>query len=62
MIEYIFCIFELLIKFFAVTANKDLAIWLIQADLKHNQLISGHESMDFETNSYFLNLDKPVGS
>ena len=41
-------------------ANKDLAIRLIQADLKHNQLISGLESLDFETNSYFLDLHKPV--
>ena len=41
-------------------ANKDLAITLIQADLRHNQLISGLESLDFETNSYFLDLHKPV--
>lgn len=40
--------------------HQHLAIQLIQADLKHNQLIGGLESLDLETNSYFLDLYKPV--
>ena len=41
-------------------ANKELILTLIQADLKHNQLISGLESLDLHTDSYFLGLHKAV--
>ena len=38
-------------------ANKDLTIRLIQADLKHNQLITALESIHLNTNGrYLINL------
>lgn len=42
------------------SSQKALILTLIQADLKHNQLISGFEQLDLETSSYFLDLHKPV--
>ena len=40
--------------------NKNIIIILIQADLQHNQLISGLGSLDLHTDSYFLSLHKAV--
>ncbi|MCE7996342.1 MAG: hypothetical protein HEP71_30465 [Roseivirga sp.] len=40
--------------------NKDLIVNLIQADLKHNQLISGLGSLDLHTDSHFLGLHRAV--
>ena len=40
--------------------NKSLILSLIQADLKHHQLISGLESLDLHTDSYFLGLHKVI--
>ena len=40
--------------------NKDLILSLIQADLKCNQLISGLESLDLHTDSYFLGLQRVI--
>ena len=40
--------------------NKDLVLTLIQADLKHHQLLNGLKSINLETESYFLELYKVV--
>lgn len=40
--------------------NKALILTIIQADLKHNQLISGLDSLHLHTDSYFLGLHKVV--
>jgi hypothetical protein len=41
-------------------AQKALILQLIQADLKHNQLIGGLQSIHLETDMYFLGLHRPV--
>jgi len=41
-------------------SNKELVLILIQADLKHNQLVSSLASIDLHTDSYFLQLHKAV--
>ena len=41
-------------------ANKALILTLIQADLKHNQLVSGLQSIHLETDMYFLGLHEAV--
>jgi hypothetical protein len=43
-----------------MNSTKHLILTLIQADLKHHQLISGLKSLHFETNNHFLDLHKPV--
>ena len=47
-------------KIFHMEANKVLILTIIQADLKHHQLVSGLESLHLHTDSYFLGLHKAV--
>ena len=44
----------------ASPSQKALIVQLIQADLKHNQLVGGLQSIHLETDMYFLGLHKAV--
>lgn len=47
-------------KVLNIKPNKNLILTLIQADLKHNQLIGGLGKLDLRSDAYFLGLHKAV--